>query len=51
MPNIEMEGYFGELRWTNWRQTGIGLSGDIDDEEDDAVVDMALIAYVSLSLD
>ena len=29
----KVTGSFGEIRWANWRQTGIGLSGDIDDEE------------------
>lgn len=33
LPFIELEGQFGEVRWAVWRQTGLGLSGDIDDEE------------------
>uniref|UniRef100_A0A915DYC4 Protein kinase domain-containing protein n=1 Tax=Ditylenchus dipsaci TaxID=166011 RepID=A0A915DYC4_9BILA len=43
MPLIELEGQFGEIRWANWRQTGIGTSGDIDDEEDDAFDETPLI--------
>ncbi|KAI1718803.1 protein tyrosine kinase domain-containing protein [Ditylenchus destructor] len=43
MPIVEIQGTYGEIRWANWRQTGIGTSGDIDDEEDDASEDTALI--------
>ncbi|KAI6243719.1 Tyrosine-protein kinase RYK [Aphelenchoides fujianensis] len=34
---------FGEVRWAVWRQTAIGLSGDIDDEEDDVNEEVAVI--------
>ncbi|KAI6226908.1 Tyrosine-protein kinase RYK [Aphelenchoides besseyi] len=43
LPFIELEGTFGEVRWAVWRQTGIGLSGDIDDEEDDVNEEIPVI--------
>lgn len=43
LPFVELEGTFGEFRWAVWRQTGIGLSGDIDDEEDDVNEEIAVI--------
>lgn len=43
LPFVELEGTFGEIRWSVWRQTGIGLSGDIDDEEDDVNEEIAVI--------
>ncbi|CAD5227544.1 unnamed protein product [Bursaphelenchus okinawaensis] len=43
MPFIEMEGKFGEIRWAIWRQTTVGLSGDIDDEEDGVNEEVAVI--------
>ncbi|CAD5234766.1 unnamed protein product [Bursaphelenchus xylophilus] len=43
MPFIEMEGKFGEIRWAIWRQNQVGLSGDIDDEEDGVNEEVAVI--------
>lgn len=43
MPHIELEGTYGEIRWANWRQTGLGVSGDIDVEEDDVNEEIAMI--------
>lgn len=55
MPYVELEGItigrvqtrclgtFGELRWAIWRQTQRGLCGDIDDDEDGAVEEVAVM--------
>ncbi|KAL3072691.1 hypothetical protein niasHS_017665 [Heterodera schachtii] len=46
-PRAEMEGKYGELLWANWRQIGATGQGamvdEVDDEEDDAKEDKALI--------
>uniref|UniRef100_A0A914CYF8 Uncharacterized protein n=2 Tax=Acrobeloides nanus TaxID=290746 RepID=A0A914CYF8_9BILA len=43
IPFVELEGTFGEIRWAIWRQTRLGLCGDIDDEEDGAAEEIAVI--------
>lgn len=43
IPVIELEGKFGEIRWAVWRQNQVGLSGDIDDEEDGVNEEVAVI--------
>lgn len=40
---IRASGTFGEVRWAIWRQNASGLSGDIDEEEDAACSDEAVI--------
>ncbi|KAI3420346.1 WIF domain [Globodera pallida] len=46
-PRAEMEGMYGQLLWANWRQIGASGQGamvdEVDDEEDDAKEDKALI--------
>lgn len=36
-------GTFGEIKWAIWRQTRLGFCGDIDDEEDGANEDIAVV--------
>ncbi|KAK0406964.1 hypothetical protein QR680_018915 [Steinernema hermaphroditum] len=43
MPMVELEGTFGEIKWAIWCQNAALTSGDIDDEEDQASVDEAVL--------
>lgn len=43
LPIHELEGTFGEMKWAIWSQNAGGESGDIDDEEDGACGDEAVI--------
>lgn len=36
-------GTFGEVKWAIWRQNRLGICGDIDDEEDGASEDIAVV--------
>ncbi|VDM49901.1 unnamed protein product [Toxocara canis] len=44
LPIHELEGTFGEMKWAIWRQNVGGECGDIDEEEDNACTDEAVIA-------
>ncbi|VDK60810.1 unnamed protein product [Anisakis simplex] len=43
LPIHELEGTFGELKWALWHQNANDESGDVDDEEDNASADEAVI--------
>ncbi|KAE9548688.1 hypothetical protein FO519_008100 [Halicephalobus sp. NKZ332] len=43
IPGCELEGTFGEVKWAIWRQNRLGICGDIDDEEDGASEDIAVV--------
>uniref|UniRef100_A0A7E4WCU5 Protein kinase domain-containing protein n=1 Tax=Panagrellus redivivus TaxID=6233 RepID=A0A7E4WCU5_PANRE len=43
MPNAELEGTFGQVKWAIWRQTRLGICADIDEDEDQACDDIAVV--------